>query len=361
MFLKNRWRRVKLYYINKALFFSLVFFVLIMLLLFPLRKNCLQLALNLVGDYVGDSLMILSEGLPSAFFPWVQAGYSQEEGWGVWGEQAVRVLTGVKISDPFSLLYAELNFAQAQTAAGSFAFSVPLVEEEGGEEDFYLPSQEQELEDWLTIPEDEFPPVQLNGEPMIFVYTTHNAESYRLSQGVPRLEGKNGGIAAVRQVLVKALESKHGLKTEDSEVIHDYPDFTKAYFNSRQTVKKSLREHPKIQVVLDLHRDAGLKKRADTLVRIKGKDCATILIVVGTAHPYWQQNLAFAQKIERKANELYPGLIKCVRLFKNRTYNQNLHTRALLLEFGSDLNKEEDAVESAKLLADVLAAVLKSE
>ena len=103
-----------------------------------------------------------------------------------------------------------------------------------------------------------------------------------------------------------------------------------------------------------------MQKRSDTLVTINGKNCAKLMIVVGTAHPQWQQNLAFAQKIEKKANELYPGLIKCVRLFKDRIYNQNLHTRALLLEFGSDLNKEADALESAKLMADVLAAVLKN-
>jgi stage II sporulation protein P len=360
MFFKNKWHGIKFYYINKTLFFFLVFFILIIFLVFPLRKPCLQLVLNLAGGYIGDPLIILSDGLPSAFFPWVEESYFYEEDCRAWGEQAVRFLTGVKISDPFSLLCSELNLAQSHAVAGFLAFSIPLVEEEGGEEDFYLPSQEQELEDWLKISEDEFPPVELNGEPMILVYTTHNAESYCLSQGVARLEGKNGGIATVSQVLVKALESKHQLKTVYSDVIHDYPDFNKSYINSRETVKKTLQEHSKIQVVLDIHRDAGLKKRADTLVRIKGKDCAKVLIVVGTAHPHWQQNLAFAQKIEKKANELYPGLIKAVRLFKNRTYNQNLHSRALLLEFGSDLNKEEDAIESAKLLADVLAAVLKN-
>jgi len=115
------------------------------------------------------------------------------------------------------------------------------------------------------------------------------------------------GIAAVSQVLVKALESKHRLKTIYSDVIHDYPDFNKAYLNSRQTVKKILQEYPQIQVVLDVHRDSGLKKRNDTLVRINGKDCAKVLIIVGTAHPQWRQNLAFAQKMESKANELYPG------------------------------------------------------
>ena len=360
MFFKNRPSRVKLYYINKALFFTVVIFVVTFLLIFPLRKNCLQLALNQVGGYTGNPIIILSKGLPSSFFPWVEAAYLPEDDWGFWGEQVVRKLTGVNISTPFSLLCSELNFAEAYVITDYLAFSSAWAEEEGGEEDFYLPNQDQDLQDWLIIPEDEYPPVQLDGEPMVLVYTTHNGESYLPTQGVARQDGKNSGITSVAQALVKTLENKHRLKTVYSDVIHDYPDFTKAYNNSRQTVKKYLQEHTKIQVVLDIHRDSGLQKRTDTLVTINGKNYAKVMIVVGTAHPQWQQNLAFAQKIEKKANELYPGLIKCVRLFKDRIYNQNLHTRALLLEFGSDLNKEEDALESAKLLADVLVAVLKN-
>ncbi|MGI6144979.1 MAG: stage II sporulation protein P [Clostridia bacterium] len=360
MFFKNRSSRVKLYYINKALFFALVIFVVTFLLVFPLRKNCLQLALNLAGGDTGEPVIILSKGLPSSFFPWVEEANFPEDTWGFWGEQLVQKLTGVKISTPFSLLCSELNLAEAYVAANYLVLSSPLMEEEGGEEDFYLPNQDHDLEDWLIIPEDEYPPVQLDGEPMVLVYTTHNGEAYFPTQGVARQDGKNSGITSVAQALVKTLENKHRLKTVYSDVIHDFPDFTKAYSNSRQTVKNYLQKHTKIQAVLDIHRDSGMQKRSDTLVTINGKNCAKVMIVVGTAHPQWQQNLAFAQKIEKKANELYPGLIKCVRLFKDRIYNQNLHTRALLLEFGSDLNKEADALESAKLMADVLAAVLKN-
>jgi len=359
MFFKNRPSRVKLYYINKALFIAVVIFAAIFLLVFPFRKNYTQLAINLTGGYIGDPLIILSKGLPSSFYPWVEEAYSYEDEWNFRGEQFVWTLTGVNISTPFSLLCSELNLAEAQVVTDHMAFSSSLEEEEGGEEDFYLPNQDRDLEDWLTIPEDDYPPVQLDGEPMVLVYTTHNGESYLPTQGVARQDGKNSGITSVAQVLVKTLENKYRLKTIYSDTVHDFPDFTKAYYNSRQTVKKYLQQHTKIQAVLDIHRDSGLKKRADTLVRINGKDYAKVMIVVGTAHPQWQQNLAFAQKIEKKANELYPGLIKCVRLFKDRIYNQNLHSRALLLEFGSDFNKEEDALESAKLIANVLAAVLK--
>lgn len=353
MFFEYRLKRVKLYYfnINKVLLFSCALLFVALLLIFPLRTGFLQLAFACAGGIDGDPRLILGEGLAG-----IQAGEAKNglmvDDWGNFLARGIRALTGVDSGDTYILLCEELNLSPA-----SAVFSIK--EEEGGEEDFYLPELEGDLEEWIIIPEDEFPPVQLNGDPMVLIYSTHNAESYIPSQGSSKLEGKNGGVAAVSTMLAKTLESKHAIKTIYSDVIHDYPDFTKSYLNSQQTVKKFLQEYPRLQVVLDIHRDAGLKSRADTLVKINGKNCAKVMIVVGTEHPRYQQNLAFAQKIEKAANELYPGLIKCVRLFKDRRYNQNLHTRALLLEFGSDLNKEEEALESAKLLADVLANVLK--
>lgn len=350
MFFRKWWQGLRLYYIDKALFFFVVLFLIFFLLVFPLRTT----ALDLISKSWGEPLFLLSEGLAAVFSPWLAGSGFYGIQWDNWGEQVIELLTGVNVSNPFSLLCWELNLIDPREKIEFYG----LYELEGGEEDFYLPSQEKELEDWFKIPEAEFPPVQLDGKPMILIYNTHNAESYRPTQGTDRLEGQNGGIAAVSQTLVQTLENKHRLKTIYSDVIHDYPNFNQAYLNSRQTVKQILQEDPQIQVVLDIHRDAGYKKRSDTLVKIQGRDCAKILIIVGAAHPEWKENFAFAQKLEKKAAELYPGLIKAVRLLKNRTYNQNLHSRALLLEMGSDLNKETDALESAKLMADVLAAVL---
>lgn len=387
MFFRYRLHRVRLYYfnINKFFLFSILLFMGSLLLVFPLRGSCLQLAFAVLGGMDGDPTVILSQGLTG-----IETGYTRgnagnpapgtatvspavaktPSAWSVVVTQLIRDLTGVDTTDAVAILYRELNVGQAAgTKEGVFhawggfpsraAFTVQP--EEGGEEDFYLPELEEDLEKWIVIPEDEFPPVQLHGEPMVLIYTTHNAESYKPSQGMAKLEGKNGGVAAVSSTFAKALESKHGIKTIYSDAIHDYPDFTKSYLNSMKTVKKYLQQYPRIQAVLDIHRDAGLKSRRDTLVKIQGKDCAKVMIVVGTEHPRYKENLAFAERLENKANELYPGLIKCVRLYKDRRYNQNLHTRALLLEFGSDLNKEEEAAEAAKLMADVLAAVLKQE
>lgn len=228
---------------------------------------------------------------------------------------------------------------------------------EGGEEDFYLQIP-PELAEWkFDFAEDE--PLILNGDPVIFLYNTHNAENYK--PGESKLEGQNAGVVDATRVLKKTLEDKYGLKTIHSETIHDYPDWSRSYIQSLKTVQKNLQVYKTIRVVFDVHRDAGFKTKTTTTVNIKGKNAASILIVVGTEHERWKENLAFAQKLEEKANEIYPGLIRDIRIRNNRRYNQHVHPQALLLEFGCDLNLIDEACYTGELFAHVLQEVINSK
>lgn len=277
----------------------------------------------------------------------------------LWIRQCIYNIIGFKSDNPIELIGRELNISYNQAAAGSNYIVAGKIEEENGEEDYYLPGQEDKISDWIVIPKESGSSTQLDGEPLILVYNTHNAEAYKPSDGVSRREGKNAGVAAVAKKLAQNLENKYSLKTYYCDVIHDYPDFTKAYINSMSTVQQLLKRYQKVQLVLDIHRDAGLSSRSDTLVKIGDKNYAKVMIVVGTEHDKWQQNLAFAEKLEARANELYPGLIKSIRIRKDRRYNQHLHPQALLLEIGSDLNTEEDAANSTVLLAEIIQGLLK--
>lgn len=225
---------------------------------------------------------------------------------------------------------------------------------EGGEEDFYLETS-KELEEWhFEMNEDE--PIALSKDPTILIYNTHNAENYL--PGKSRLEGKNAGVVEVGDVLTKTLEEKYGIKTIHSHNIHDYPDWSRSYINSMQTAKKLLTANKTIKAVFDIHRDAGFKSKKPTTAKIQGKNAAKILLVIATGHDNWKENLRFAQKLEDKANELYPGLVRDIRIRNNRVYNQHLHPQGVLLEFGTDLNYLEEAKYSARLFAKVLSSVL---
>lgn len=191
------------------------------------------------------------------------------------------------------------------------------------------------------------------------IYHTHTGESYQLTDGVERVDGRPGGVVAVGQVLKRALKEKHGIGVVHSEKVHDVP-YNRSYLESEQTVRHMLSEHPDLQLLLDIHRDSILD-RSRTVTEIGGQQVATILLIVGSdarqPFPGWRENYRLARAVAAKAQELYPGLCVGVRVKEGR-YNQFLHPGALLVEVGGVANHTEEALRTAELLADILAAVL---
>lgn len=214
------------------------------------------------------------------------------------------------------------------------------------------------------VPGEEIPPSLPPGQQprgcLVAVYHTHTGETYQLTDGLPRLDGKEGGVVRAGEALCRELEQKCGIPTLHIKKIHDR-DYGQSYLESEKTVRQVLAEHPELEVLLDVHRDAG-KPREDCVVKINGKNVATVLIVVGSdaraTFPTWRQNEQFAQVLAAALNKKYPGLCQGVRVKEGR-YNQFLHPRALLVEIGSTNNTLEEAVEAAKLLADVVGEVVK--
>jgi stage II sporulation protein P len=255
----------------------------------------------------------------------------------------------------------ELIWSQSLDSVRTTAGITNIAEQNNGqgilEEDYTL-LEDPYAQQWPEYPIDEIM-LMPGGEPRLLVYHTHNSELYTVDANTNKA-GKVGVVGAA-QALTQTLESKYGIKTAHSEAINDRPDFTKSYLNSFNVVTQFIKKYPNLETVIDLHRDAGMKQREDTLVVIQGRPCAQLLLVMGNAHEDYKGNLAFARKIQAKADELYPGLLKPIRIADKRRYNQQLHPRAILLEVGSDLNYQVDAENSMVLFADVLAQVLEDE
>jgi stage II sporulation protein P len=200
-----------------------------------------------------------------------------------------------------------------------------------------------------------------SGTPLIAIYNTHNAETYIPSAGKAKVEGNNGGVAEVAKTLAVRLEEKHGIATVYVDTIHDYPDWTKSYVNSKQTVKALLAKYPDLKILVDVHRDS-LPHNDSLSVKINGQSTARIMFVVGSEerrpHPQWKQNQALAQQIADYLDAKYPGVCRGVRV-KPGTYNQELHAGAILVEMGNDNNSLQEAERAAVILAEALSAVVK--
>lgn len=196
----------------------------------------------------------------------------------------------------------------------------------------------------------------LSGECLVDIYNTHTGETYELTDGVERMDGRRGGVVTVAAALQEALESKYGIKVARSDRIND-ANYNTSYLESEKTARELLAANPKTRVILDVHRDSG-KTREQSVVNINGQEVAPILFIVGSdarrPFPAWQRNHAFATQLSAKMNEIYPGISLGVRV-KDGLYNQFLHPHAVLVEMGTSKNATEEAVRSARLLANVLA------
>lgn len=275
-------------------------------------------------------------------------------------QEASKRLSGLDFADPRYYLGNQISLigAVGGEAAAVFAESNPV--------DLY--EKDYETEGWTldqvpeNDPENSLEPINPDPQAVrVVLYNTHNAETYLPTFGKERVEGQNGGVVQVAAELEKELSQVYGIKTARSVTIHDYPSYERSYGNSEKTAQALLAANPDTQVVLDIHRDAGLVKKE--VVEIKGKPAAPVMIVVGNlvrweGQPLGQGNMAFAERLKDKMNQEYPGLLKEIRV-KSGRYNQHLHPHALLLEFGSSLNTLEEAEYSARLVAHVVSLVLK--
>lgn len=200
--------------------------------------------------------------------------------------------------------------------------------------------------------------------PQILIYHTHASETYADSRsGV-----QEDTVVGPGNYLTELLEKK-GYQVMHNKTAYDKKDGKDnrnyAYITARPEIEAILAENPEIQVVIDLHRDAG-EKRVTT---INGKKTAQIMFFNGLCrnadgamdsleNPYIQDNLAFSLQMKLLGDEMYPGLFFRIYL-KNYRYNMHMRPQSLLVELGTEKNTVGEAYNAMEPLADLLDTLLQ--
>ena len=219
--------------------------------------------------------------------------------------------------------------------------------------------------------EDLKPDIDFKNKEDIVIYHTHTCESYTKtekytykSSGNFRTTDLNYSVARVGEELKKYLD-KYGFNVIHNKTYHDYPKYNGSYTRSLETIEKILKTS-KASLVIDLHRDAlGSNSKYAPSVKINGEEAAQLMFVIGTdggglKHDKWKKNLKLAIKIQKKANEMYPGLFKPI-IVRNSRYNQHVSEGACIIEVGATGNTLEQCLVSMKYLSSVIFEVMKEE
>lgn len=184
----------------------------------------------------------------------------------------------------------------------------------------------------------------------IGLYHTHNDECYNDADGTDSVYGK-GGIHDVGAELKGKLENL-GVQVYYDESLH-LPHDSAAYTRSMATASGLLKNN--LDGIFDIHRDATPRK--EYITQVDGKTMSKVRMVVGSANANSAVNKEFALTLKAYADEVYPGLIKDIYIGKGN-YNQQLFSRSMLFEFGTNTIEKEYVLRSCEPLAKTLDVVL---
>ncbi|MDR1067047.1 MAG: stage II sporulation protein P [Clostridiales bacterium] len=205
--------------------------------------------------------------------------------------------------------------------------------------------------------------------PKILVFHTHGNEKYADSAG------QGDGVIGFGEALCGILNEKYGIETlhdtSSFDVINGQSHILGAYERMEPVIKKILADNPSVQVAIDVHRD-GVDESVRLVSDVDGKPTAQLMFFNGLSKQYKEgelqdikslpnkhreTNLAFSFRMQMAANALYPGITRKVYLNAFR-YSLHMLPKSLLVEVGAQTNVEEEALNAAEPLADILASVI---
>ena len=203
----------------------------------------------------------------------------------------------------------------------------------------------------------------LTAEPTVLILHTHTTESYTqknepyVQVSAWRTLDPNYNMCAMGAETGRLLTAA-GISVVHSDAVHDYPSYNGSYVRARKTLTAALAENPSVQLVLDLHRDASGEegKQLRPVAQRDGETAARLMLVVGTNHENYEQNLSLALKLHAQLEQQWPGIMRPVQLRSSR-FNQDLHPGALLVEIGAAGNSHEEARTAARELAKAIIAL----
>ena len=215
-------------------------------------------------------------------------------------------------------------------------------------------------------------PLHMEPEAQVLIVHTHTSEAYTPEPGWEYEQSAQfRTLDPARSVVRVGEELAMALRRQGIGVIHDATfcdstDFPHAYERSFDVIEAQLAEHPSIQIVLDIHRDAMVDSEGNAAAVTCDLDggCARLMLVVGTDegglyHPNWQENLSFALKLQALLDRNAPGLCRDLSLRPER-FNQHFTPCSLLVEVGAAGNTLAEALPAARYLAQALAELIQT-
>ena len=200
-------------------------------------------------------------------------------------------------------------------------------------------------------------------QPTVLIIHSHGSESYQNTEAYTesasyRTQDTAYNMISIGELLAQELEQA-GIGVIHDKTMYDVPSYNDAYVRARTAIEQHLAENPSICMVLDLHRDAAEDSSGNQIgytVEAPEGTAAQLMLVLGTNHENWQENLSLATKLQVQLEKLVPGICRPVNVRAQR-YNQDLCAGTVLVEVGAAGNTRQEALLAASYLAQAVISL----
>ncbi|MGL4107715.1 stage II sporulation protein P [Clostridium sp. LP20] len=196
-------------------------------------------------------------------------------------------------------------------------------------------------------------------KPEVLIYHTHTTEGF--AGGGTDTTDDNYNIVGVGNTLAKELEEVYGISVVHDKTNHSV-SYNESYSRSYPTLKSYVDKYKDFKLVIDLHRDSANSKAAST-VSVNGVNAGKISFVSSKGSPFYNENKAIREEMIEKSKALFPGILNRTTEFNHGLCepHQSIIKNSLLIECGSQLNTPEEAKETAKIIARLIAEELNKK
>lgn len=203
-------------------------------------------------------------------------------------------------------------------------------------------------------------------KPEVLIYHTHAHEAFSEVGEDANFRSNNEEltVAAVGDVLASELENGYGIATIHDKTLHD-TEYTGCYLRSKETVQNYLAQYGDFKLIIDLHRDSSENKNL-IVANLNNESLAKFMFVLGESSPRLEQNQIVVNNMLSISRNLFPGLVREEYegiFWYNTTYgtfNLGLSDNMLIIEDGSIGNTVEEAKNTAKYIARIIAEYINN-
>lgn len=198
-----------------------------------------------------------------------------------------------------------------------------------------------------------------NIEPTVYIYNSHQTESYR--SDFAESFNINNTVYLASHILKEYLNDLGiSVIVEENSIVDVLNTngwkYGSSYKASRILMEQAKKDNPSLNFYIDLHRDAASYER--TMVEIDGQKYAKIMFVVGLKHENYAANLELANNLNSKIESINANLTRGVMQKDNSgangIYNQDFDPNTILIEVGGQYNYIEEVNNTLKIFANVL-------